>query len=54
MFMDFKGAYNSVWREVLYSDVTHFGVPMKPGSLIKTGLNETYSNVRIGKYLPEY
>jgi hypothetical protein len=33
--------------------VIEFGVPMKLDWLIKMLLNETYSNVRIGKHLSE-
>jgi hypothetical protein len=51
LFVDFKGAYDSVRREVLYNIVIEFGVPMKLVRLIKMCLNETYSKVRIGKQL---
>jgi hypothetical protein len=49
--IDFKKAYNSVWSEVLYSILTHFGVPMKLVRLIKMCLNKMYSNVHISKHL---
>jgi hypothetical protein len=42
-----------VRREVLYNILIQFGVPMKLVRLIKMCLNETYSNVRIGKRLSE-
>jgi hypothetical protein len=51
LFIDFKKAYDSVRREVLYSILIEFGAPMKLIRLIKICLNETYSEVRIGKYL---
>jgi hypothetical protein len=38
-------------REVLYSILLEFGVPMKPVRLIKMCLNEMYSKVCIGKHL---
>jgi hypothetical protein len=47
-FIDFKGAYDLVRREVLYNSLIEFGVPMK---LVKLGtmcLNETCSKIRIG------
>jgi hypothetical protein len=31
LFLDFKKAYNSIRRKVLYNTVTEFGVPMKLG-----------------------
>jgi hypothetical protein len=51
LFIDFKKAYDSVGREVLYNILIEFGVPMKLVRLIKMFLNETYSKVPIGKYL---
>jgi sorting nexin-29 len=50
LFIDFKKAYDSVRREVLYNVVIEFGIPRKLVGLIKICLNETYSTVRIGKY----
>jgi hypothetical protein len=43
LFMDFKKAYDSVRREVLYNILIEFGVPMKVVRLSKMCLNETYS-----------
>jgi hypothetical protein len=37
----------------LYNILIEFGVPMKLVRLIKMSLNETYSNVRIGKHLSD-
>jgi hypothetical protein len=51
LFIDFKRAYDSLRREVLYNIIIEFGVPMKLISLIKICLNETFSKVCIGKYL---
>jgi len=53
LFIDFKKAYNSVRREVLYNNLIQFGIRMKLVSLIKMCLNETYSRVRVGKHLFE-
>jgi hypothetical protein len=50
LFIDFEKAYDSVRREVLYSNLIEFGIPRKLVGLIQTCLNETYSTVRIGKY----
>jgi sorting nexin-29 len=50
LFVDFKKAYNSVRREVLYNILTEFGIPRKLGGLIKMCLNVTYSVEHIGKY----
>jgi hypothetical protein len=50
LFIDFKKAYDSVRREVLYNILTEFGINRKVVELIKM-LNETYSRVRIRKNL---
>jgi hypothetical protein len=51
LFTDFKKAYESVGREVLYNILTEFGIPRKLVRLIKMCLNETYSKIRICKHL---
>jgi hypothetical protein len=51
LFVDFKKAYDSVRREVLYNILIEFRVPWKLVRLIKMCLNKTYSKVRIGKHL---
>jgi len=43
--MNFKKAYDSVRREVLYNILIEFGITMK------MCLNETYTRVRVGKNL---
>jgi len=53
LFVDFKKAYDSVRREVLYNILIDFGIPMKLLRLIKVCLNETYSRVRVGKHLSD-
>jgi hypothetical protein len=56
LFIDFKKAYDSARRLVLYKiliEFVAFGVPMKLVRLIKMRLNETYSKVRIVKYLSD-
>jgi hypothetical protein len=50
-FIDFKKAYDSVRKEVLYNILIEVGIPMKLVGLIKMCFNETYSRVRIGKNL---
>jgi hypothetical protein len=50
LFIDFKKAYDSVRREVLYSILIEFGIPRKLVGLIQVCLNETCSAVCIGKY----
>ncbi|KAJ4439309.1 hypothetical protein ANN_07431 [Periplaneta americana] len=47
LFIDFKKAYDSVKREVLYAILIEFGFPKKLVRLIKMCLSETYSRVRI-------
>jgi hypothetical protein len=51
--IDFKKAYDSVRREVLYNILIEFGIPMKLVRLIKMCLNETYSRVQVGKNLSD-
>jgi hypothetical protein len=53
LFIDFKKAYYSIKREVLYNILLEFGIPKKLVRLIKMCLNETYSKVRIGKLLSD-
>jgi hypothetical protein len=45
LFIDFKKAYDSVKREVLYNILTDFEIPRKLDRLNKMCLNETYSKV---------
>jgi len=49
LFIDFKEAYDSVSRQVLYKIILEFGIPRKLVSLIKTSLTETYSRVWVGE-----
>jgi len=53
LFIDFKKAYDSVRREVLYNILIEFLIPMKLVRLIKMCLTETYSRVRVGKNLSD-
>jgi hypothetical protein len=51
--MDFKKAYDSVKREVLYNIQLEFGATKMLVRLIKMCLNETYSKVHVGKLLSD-
>jgi hypothetical protein len=53
LFIDFKKAYDSVKKEVLYNILLEFGTPKKLVRLIKMCLNETYSKVRVCKLLSD-
>jgi hypothetical protein len=46
LFIDFKKAYDSVRRKVLYNILIQSGVPMKLVRLIEMCSNETHSKVR--------
>jgi hypothetical protein len=55
LFINFKKAYNSVKREVLYSILLESGISKKLVRLIKkTCINETYSNVCVGTCLMNF
>jgi hypothetical protein len=51
LFVDFKKAYDSVRRDVLYNILLEFGISMKLARMIKMFLNEMYGKVRIGTHL---
>jgi hypothetical protein len=53
LFIDFKKAYDSIKREVLYNILLESGIPKKLVRLIKMCLNETYSKVHVGKLLSD-
>jgi hypothetical protein len=53
LFVRCKKTHNSVTREVLYNILIEFGIPLKLVRLVKMCLNETYSRVRVGKYLSD-
>jgi sorting nexin-29 len=53
LFIDFKKAYDSIKKEVLYNILLVFGIPKKLVRLIKICLNETYSKVSVGKLLSD-
>jgi hypothetical protein len=53
LFIDFKKAYDSIKREVLYNILLEFGISKKLVRLIKMYLNETYSKVCVGKHLSD-
>jgi hypothetical protein len=53
LFIDFKKAYDSVRRKVLYNILTEFGIPRKLAGPIKMCLNDTYTTVHISKILDD-
>jgi hypothetical protein len=50
LFIDFKKAYRSMWKKVLYSVFIDFGVSMKLVKVTKMYLSRTYSKVLIVKH----
>jgi hypothetical protein len=53
LFKDFKRAYDSVRREVLYNILIEFCILIKLIRLIKMCLNEMYNRVQVGKHLSD-
>ena len=53
VFINFKKAYDSVRKEVLYNILITFGIPMKLERLIKMCLYATNSRVWVGKHLSD-
>ena len=49
LFIDFKKAYDSVRREVIYNILIEFGLSMKLVRLIKMCLTGTFSRIQVGK-----
>jgi len=49
LFIEFKKAYDSVRREVLYNILPESDIPRKLVRLITMSLTETYSRVRVGE-----
>jgi len=53
LFIDFRKAYDSVRREVLFNILIEFGIPIKVVRLIKMCLTEMCSGVWVGKNLSD-
>jgi hypothetical protein len=53
LFVEFKKAYHSVRKEVLYNILIQFDIPMKMVRLIRMCVTETYRRVRVGKNLSD-
>jgi len=53
LFIDFKKAYDSVRREILYNIPIEFGIPKKLVRLVKMCSTETYNRVWVGKNLSD-
>jgi len=49
--IDFKKAYDSFRKEVLYNVLIEFGMPMKLVILIKMCLSNTWHTVRLNRHL---
>jgi hypothetical protein len=51
VFIHSKKTNDSIRREVFYNILSEIGFPMK--MVLKMCLNETYSNVQVGKHLSD-
>jgi hypothetical protein len=54
LLRDFRESYVSIGREVLWSNLVEFLVPLNKLRLIEVGLNETYRKVRVSEKLSEH
>jgi hypothetical protein len=53
LFLDFKKAYDSISKKVLYNIPMEFGIPRKVVSQIKMCLTETYGTIQVGMDLSD-
>jgi hypothetical protein len=53
LFLEFKKAYDSLRREVLYNIIIEVGFPKKLVRLVKLCLSKTYRRVRVGKNISD-
>ena len=53
MFIDFKSAYDSIYREKLLGAVMEFGIPPKLIRLVKTTMANVQCSVRVQSHLSE-
>jgi hypothetical protein len=53
VFINFKKTCDSARKEIVYNIFIEFGVPMKLVRLIKMCINETCSNVHVGRHLSD-
>lgn len=53
LFVDYKQAYDSVNREVLWDTLTTFGIPAKIVKMIKLCMNKTKCKVRFNQHISE-
>jgi len=53
VFIDFKSAYDSIYREKLFGAMMEFGIPLKLIRLVKTTVTNEQCSVRIQSHLSE-
>jgi hypothetical protein len=53
LFIDFKSAYDSIYREYLFGAMMEFGIPPKLIRLVKTTMSNVQCSVRIQSHLLE-
>jgi len=53
LFIDFKSAYDSIYREKLFGAMMEFGIPPKLIRLVKTTMTNVQCSVRIQSHLSE-
>ena len=53
MFIDFKSAYDSIYREKFFGAMMEFGIPPKLIKLVKTTMTNVQCSVQIQSHLSE-
>ena len=53
-YVDFRNAFDSVWRKGLWTVMRHYGYPEKIVNILENAHRDTFSAVRVGGSLTEW